>query len=311
MSQFSRRRFSGLVAGLVASVPMGLSAFRPVRFSDKKIKVLLLTGQSNHSWQRTTPLIEDILREAGLFQVEISMTPPRGAAPEVWETWRPSFVRYDVIINNYCGDPWPTVVQNRFLSYIEGGGDCLILPTANNAFEGWVPYEAMVGLLGRDSTYGERVYLDGAEAPVRVPAGQGPGAGHSNVHDWPVTIRDKEHPITKGMPPVWMHAHDKLYHGQRGPVRGMNLLATAYSSKENGGTGQHEPVVWWIPYGKGRVLTCLLGHLWPTQEEVTAYRCVGFRTLLSRVTEWLATDQVSLTIPDNFPTAEQTSTISL
>ena len=307
MSYLSRRRFGGLIAGLVASVPLGCLA----QASNKRIKVLLLTGQNNHSWQRTTPLIEDILKETRLFQVEISMTPPQGAEPEVWATWRPNFTQFDVVLSNYSGDLWPQAVQNRFVSYIEDGGSALILHAANNAFESWVPYEAMVGLLWRDSTYGERIYFDEAEALVRVPVGQGPSAGHSNVHDWPVVVRDKQHPIMNEMPPVWMHAHDELYHSQRGPARNMNLLASAYSSEENGGTGHHEPVVWWIPYGKGKVLTCLLGHLWPTQEEITAYRCIGFRTLLSRCTEWLATDQVSIPIPKNFPTAEQTSLVDL
>ena len=307
MIHISRRRFNRLVAGLLATAPFSLSSFRPRTSEFAKSKVLLLSGQNNHDWQRTTPLIEDILKETGLFDVELSIAPPSGAEPEVWDIWRPNFVQYDVILDNYFGDPWPQPVQNKFMSYIASGGTCLILHAANNAFKGWEPYEKMVGLLWRDSTYGERLYYDESGDMIRVPVGEGPEAGHGKVHDWPITTRDENHPIMKGVPAVWMHAHDELYHGQRGPAKNMNILATAYSSEESGGTGQHEPVIWWIPYEKGKVLTFLPGHLWPTQSEKTAYRCVGLRTLLQRSTEWLAARQVTVPIPENFPAAEQIS----
>ncbi len=310
MNNLSRRRFSALIAGLAATTTLGFTSFVDKAENDTKISVLLLTGQNNHSWRRTTPLVEDILKETDLFSIEISMTPPAGAESEVWDTWRPDFSRYDVILNNYFGDDWPPAVQQQFITYIEQGGTCLVLHAANNSFEGWQPFETMVGLLWRDSTYADRVYLDEAGATVRVPAGQGPGAGHGEVHDWMITIRDTEHPITKGMPRTWVHAHDELYHGQRGPAENMHLLATAYSTADNGGTGKNEPMVWYVPYGKGTVLTCLLGHLWPTQEEDTAFQCVGFRTLLPRCAEWLATGEVSIAVPENFPTADKVSVVA-
>ena len=43
-----------------------------------------------------------------------------------------------------------------------------------------------------------------------------------------------DHPITRGMPAEWMHAKDELYHGQRGPAKHMEILATAYSDKAKG-----------------------------------------------------------------------------
>ena len=42
-------------------------------------------------------------------------------------------------------------------------------------------------------------------------------------------------------------------HGQRGPAERMHILATAYSDKAKGGTGTNEPMIWVIPFGKGRV----------------------------------------------------------
>ena len=56
-------------------------------------------------------------------------------------------------------------------------------------------------------------------------------------------MRDTDHPITRGLPPVWMHAKDELYDTLRGPAEDMHILATAYSIPEFDGTGKHEPMM--------------------------------------------------------------------
>jgi hypothetical protein len=61
---------------------------------------------------------------------------------------------------------------------------------------------------------------------------------------------------------------------------------------------------WVVPYGKGRVYTTMLGHLWKNGPD-TALRCVGFQTMLIRGVEWAATGKVSYPVPDDFPTASQ------
>ena len=113
----------------------------------------------------------------------------------------------------------------------------------------------------------------------------------------------------KGMPDTWLHPHDELYHAPRGPAENMNILASAYSDPEHRGTGHHELMVWWIPSGEGKVLTLLPGHHWNDQEEDQTYRCIGFRTLLNRNLEWLASGEVTIPIPDNFPTASNSSVL--
>jgi type 1 glutamine amidotransferase len=99
-----------------------------------------------------------------------------------------------------------------------------------------------------------------------------------------------------------MHAQDELYHGQRGPAENMHLLASAWSAKEKGGTGAHEPMLWVIPYGKGKVVTNVMGH-----ENGKSLQCVGFVTLLDRSCEWLATGKVTTPVPAEFPTADKSS----
>jgi type 1 glutamine amidotransferase len=71
----------------------------------------------------------------------------------------------------------------------------------------------------------------------------------------------------------------------------------------HGGTGKHEPIVWWAPYGKGKVVTNVMGHV----GGLATMQCVGFQTLLYRTCEWSATGRCTTSIPKNFPTAEKTS----
>ena len=300
MKRMTRRDFNGLAATVLG---VGLRFLRPVRAN--KAGVLLVSGQNNHDWERTTPMLKKILEEGGLFDVTVSLTPPKGAPQIDWGRWQPDFKAYDVVVSNYNGEMWPEAVRTRFEQYIRGGGTALVQHAANNPFSGWTAYEQMVGLLWRGSEDGYRVYLDDDGAVVRLPPGEGRGAGHGKLHDWQITARLEDHPILKGLPNVWLHPHDELYHGQRGPAENMSILATAYSDPDHGGSGRHELMMWWIPYGQGKVLTLLPGHLWSGQDDDRALRCVGFRTLLQRGVEWLATGAVTLPVPDNFPSATQ------
>ena len=268
--------------------------------------VLIVTGQNNHDWERTTELMIAILAEEGRFEITTSLSPPKGAEPQAWEQWRPDFAAYDVVLLNYNGEMWPETVRSSFEAYIAAGGAALVQHAANNPFPGWTAYEKMVGLLWRGPDAGHRAFLAEEGKLVHLPPGEDIGAGHGRLHDWQITSR-ADHPILQGLPPVWMHPHDELYHGQRGPAEDMRILATAYSDPENGGSGRHELMLWWIPFGEGKVLTLLPGHLWPGQEDDRAMRCIGFRTLLRRGAEWLATGTVTFPVPENFPTAEEAS----
>jgi hypothetical protein len=270
-----------------------------------KAKVLLLTGQNNHTWARTTPLLTDILNEWGLFDVTVSISPPKGASADAWNEWQPDFDAYDTVVLNYNGEMWPDAVKRDFENYIQNGGTALVQHASNNPFSGWTAFEEMVGLLWRNVDGGTRAYMADDGTVMHEASGEGIRAGHGKLHDWQITTRDAEHPIMQGVPEVWLHPYDELYHGQRGPAENMNILASAYSDPESGGSGKHELMIWWIPYGQGKVLTFLPGHLWPEQEDIRAFQCVGLRTLLQRSTEWLATGRVTIPIPDNFPTANE------
>ena len=54
----------------------------------------------------------------------------------------------------------------------------------------------------------------------------------------------------------------------------------------------------------------LVAILTPMGHDVGGMRCTGFITTLRRGSEWAATGKVTLPIPENFPTAEKTSSVA-
>jgi len=286
-----------IVAALITSTVWGSAD------AAEKIRVLIVDGQNNHNWAAMTPPMKASLEKTGRFTVDVATTPPPASPKELWAKFRPDFSKYDVVLSNYNGEPWPAEVNQALERYVSGGGGLVVVHAANNAFPEWGEWNKMIGLGWRGPEYGERLTVDDQGKTVRTATGQGPGAGHGPQHEFTMIVRDSEHPVTRGMPREWLHAKDELYHGQRGPAENMHILATAFSAKEKGGTAAHEPMIWWIPYGQGRVFTTVLGHV--MGNETVAIRCTGFQTVLARGTEWAATGTVTLAIPDNFPTPMQ------
>lgn len=273
----------------------------------EKIRVILIDGQNNHNWRATTPVMKKALEDCGRFTVDVSSNLKDGDKPgEIEKTvpFPPDLSKYDVVVSNYNGANWPADFQKALEEKLKNGQiGLVIVHAANNAFGGWNEYNLMIGMGWRGPTGGDRLRLDENGKEVRVPKGEGLGSGHRYTGDFQITIRDAEHPITKGMPREWMHARDELYDNMRGPIQNVRLLATAYSDKAKKGTGEHEPMIWTVDYGKGRVFHTPMGH------DVNAMRCIGFIGTLQRGTEWAATGKVTLALPKDFPTAEKTSSL--
>ena len=140
-----------------------------------------------------------------------------------------------------------------------------------------------------------------------------------DAHEYAVVTREPDHPIMRGLPPVWLHGTDELYSNQRGPARNMTILADVILRPGAGGalgvlthgTGDHEPMVYTIRYGEGRVFGTAMGHVdggapvgsgpWP------AIDCVGFVPLIQRGAEWAATGEVTQAVPTPFPTRDSVS----
>jgi len=269
------------------------------------IRIMLLDGESGgpyHAWQQTTPDLKKMLQETGLFEVDVVTAPPAGAD---FSGFHPQWSKYKAVVMNYDApdERWPDDLKTSFTRYVENGGGLVIVHASDNAFSKWPEFNRMIGIGGwrsRDENSGPLWYVkDGKTVSDPSP---GKAGAHGARRPFQVKIVVPDHPITKGLPPVWMHAADELYGTLRGPGENMTILATAHSDPNNRGTGRDEPMLMVISFGKGRVFHTAMGH------DLTALNCVGFITTFQRGTEWAATRKVTQKVPVDFPTADKIST---
>jgi type 1 glutamine amidotransferase len=225
--------------------------------------VLIISGANNHDWEWTTPSLKRILEADGLFSAEITYDPATTLAAGGLE-------KYAAFVLDYNGPRWGETAEVAFIEAVRTGTGVVVIHAANNAFPGFSAYEQMVGDLWRD------------------------GTGHGRFHPFDVTILDREHPITRGSFDLRAHP-DELYHDLvRTPGKERRVLATAWSSKASGGTGEAEPMITVGTWGKGRVFHTPLGHVWRGNEASRAsHTDPQFQKLVRRGTEWAASGRVS------------------
>ncbi|MCB0669040.1 MAG: ThuA domain-containing protein [Saprospiraceae bacterium] len=258
----------------------------------KRIKVLIIDGQNNHTnWKETTEIMKNQLQNSGLFSVDIARTSSKEEGK--MSEFKPDFSEYDVVVSNYNGESWPEATRKDFEDFVRSGHGFVSVHAADNAFADWPAYNEMIGLggwEGRTEKDGPYVYYDDNGELIRDEK-PGPGGHHGKQHAFMIEVRDTAHPITFELPRKWMHATDELYDQLRGPARNMNVLATAYSDPDTGGTGRHEPMLMAIHYGLGRVFHTALGHLNESREHI------GFEVTFLRGVEWAATGSVTQVVP--------------
>jgi type 1 glutamine amidotransferase len=268
------------------------------------VRVMILDGESGgpyHDWQRITPLLKKVLDETGLFSTTVVTAPPAGGD---FTTFAPAFQKFQAVVLNYDApdERWPARVKDAFEQYVRNGGGLVSVHAADNAFPQWQAYNEMIGVGGwRGRTEQAGPYWFVRDGKLVSETAPGPAGSHGRRVPFQVTVRNAEHPITRGLPRVWMHQGDELYARLRGPGRTMDVLATASSDAQNSGTGRDEPILMTLAFGKGRVFHTTLGH------DINALSSVGFVVTLQRGTEWAATGQVTQKVPVNFPTADTVS----
>lgn len=216
-------------------------------------RVLILSGQNNHAWQETTPVLRMILEESGCA---VAVT----EHPETMTV--ASIAGYDVILSNWnaWGDAavqsWPEAARLALMAFVRSGHGFVSVHAGSSSFYDWDEYQALA-----------------------ITAWDLKTTGHGKRHAFKVSTTDVQHPITRGV--ASFEIFDELWHGV--PVQPeAQVLATAFSSTEFGGSGRDEPILFSRSFGKGRSVNLLLGH------DVQAMGAPGFATLLRRSVTWAA-----------------------
>lgn len=268
-------------------------------------RVLIVDGFSNHDWRRTTACLKELLEKHGGYSVDVR-TFPAEAPREQREAWCPAFGDYDVVIQNTNGGTqgpsWGGKAQKALEHYLKEGGGMLAFHSANNAFPQWTEYNKMIGLGWRPKHYGTSLIVTEDGAVLRLPPGEGGSTSHGDRINALVT-RLGDHPMHQGLPRRWRAADIEVYRYTRGPAEGVQVLSYAREPA----TGLNFPIEWTVQYGKGRVYTSTLGHVWPEDPHLKGIQCAGFQTLLFRAVDWLAGKPVDKSVPADFPSAEQPS----
>ena len=281
-----------------------LAAAPPARVAAGPIRVMILDGESGgtyHNWKAVTPALKMQLDETGLFQVDVVTAPP---ADGDFSIFKPEFDQDRVVVLNYDAPDarWSSEVKARFEQYVSDGGGLVIVHAADNAFPDWPAFNEMIGIggwRGRNERSGPFWYYRDGKLVSDASAGR--AGSHGLRVPFKVTLQDANHPITKGLPRVFMHQGDELYCRMRGPGKNMTVLATAYADPKNMGTGHDEPMLLVLSYGKGRIFHTIFGH------DVCALSSVDGVVTFQRGTEWTATGKVTQRVPPDFPTVNPAS----
>ena len=261
-----------IVSTMTVAAAACLAIIAPLQAGDAKaIKVLIVTGDHGHAWKETTPFLKDLLSKAGMT-VDVTETP----AKDLTTT---NLSKYDVLLLNYKdtkkGGPdtrWSDENKKAFAEVVRGGKGLVVYHHASSAFVAGSEFDKEF----------ERV----------IAGGWRKQGNHGKRHEFSVTIRKSDHPITKDLPSEFVHTNDELYQNSV-MFPDSVVLATAFSYKkiDAKNTDKHEPVVWVASYGKGRVCENVLGH------DVAAMKGPGFQALLIRGVEWAAIGKVQSPVP--------------
>lgn len=251
---FTMRLLISLVLFLICGI-----AICPAQ--DTKINLLILSGSNNHEWKNTTPFLESLYSQSGLFEIEVTEKP---------DTLKPAnLIKFDVIVSNWNSWPendlrWSSDLENALLDYVKAGGGFVTFHASSSAFYQWPEFKNISTAAWIDSTW------------------------HGKKSATHVLIQNTKHPITNGM--TGFYIEDELWVNAE-KNNSFKILGEATNAhiSEKGIANQSAIMV--SDYGKGKIFHTILGH------DVRTMRNTGFQTLMLRGTEWASSGEVTQEIP--------------
>ena len=223
--------------------------------TDKKVKVLVVTGIEYHAWQETAPQIAKQL--ASCPDLEVVLEPDYNilCSNKIFD--------YDVIFFNFC----------NLVGYEETRDDDLAIDNIEKFLKsgkGIIIFHLAIGMF---ETRTDRVLpLIGRNYDRALP-------GHDPFRNFKVSIIDREHPITKHIPDFTID--DELYTCMGGDLP-IHVLAEATSPEQQ----KKYPMAYLYKYGDGHSFTTVLGH------DTRALQSQGFVTMLRNAALWLGKKEV-------------------
>jgi type 1 glutamine amidotransferase len=233
-------------AALLAAIPLLAGDVRVGLFKPGSRRVLIFSGFNNHDWRTTTPFLRTQLELAGRFDVRVEED-PHGLGES-------TLAAYDAIVLDYNGPRLGAETEAALAEYVRSGHGLLVVHGASWAFNGLVvlgDHHVRTGII-------EAPWMEYRKMIGGVWSEDEPKTGHGQRHEFTVKVVDRSHAVTHDLP-AELRANDELYHHMR-MQPGVHVLATAFDDRRFNGTGNDEPVIWTVDYGKGRVFHTTLGH---------------------------------------------------
>ena len=250
----------------IATLLLGcfLSGCQHTEVADQKIRVLILSGSNNHEWKATSAVLQTIFDKQDCFVADLTVRPDTLTYS--------SLQHYHVVVSNWNSWPenglrWPGPAEEGLLRFIREGGGMVFFHASSSVFYEWPEFRQISTASWEEQTH------HGKMAPVQV------------------TIQNQDHPVTKGL--SGFVVFDELW-----------IDARQNSVFQILGQASGQPAIMVGDYGKGRIFHTILGHDARTilGHDARSMRNTGFRTLLARGTQWAATGEVTLNIPQELQT---------
>jgi type 1 glutamine amidotransferase/sugar phosphate isomerase/epimerase len=168
---------------------------------------------------------------------------------------------YDVVLLYNMTQKISPKRQDNFVRLLKDKGvGVVVVHHAEAAFQSWPEFHQIIG-----TAY---IYFD-----VEVDGKLWPHCKCKGGQDIAVSIRDDQHPITRGMKDFTIR--DETYKGRWWAKDNHVLLTTDHPDND-------KPVAWTRQYGRSRVFNLQFGH------DQQAYACPEYRDLLVRGVRWTA-----------------------